>query len=280
MAKSDFCYTYYCGDAAADKSHMNRLERGAYHDLLDFQKKVGKFTMEQARKVLSKDFDETWGAIEIILTVEGNLFFIEWLENSIERDKKFSKSQSDRGKKSAEKRNQNATGFQPTVNQSSTKYQRDSNLKEDGDGDEGEDKGENEIEGGVVENHDEAEKYLPALMLEDWTVVFPAYPVDKLKDLPALFGVKEFIRLQLTRNKDDPHFGTISDDEIQGVWQQLITVIEQDNFWRDKTLESISKNIQQFWNKAANATTRKKQKGKWWGNGTQQHRQSAGAMEK
>ncbi len=40
MAKEDFCFTYYDGDAARDMAHMNRLERGAYTDVIISQRKI------------------------------------------------------------------------------------------------------------------------------------------------------------------------------------------------------------------------------------------------
>lgn len=84
MAKEDFCFTYYDGDAARDMSHMNRIERGAYHDIIISQRKFGHLTLDQCRKILSKDFDACWPSIELILNVdEDGKYYIEWLHNSI-----------------------------------------------------------------------------------------------------------------------------------------------------------------------------------------------------
>lgn len=96
MAKEDFCFTYYDGDAARDTTHMNRLERGAYHDLVISQRKFGHLTLDQAKKILGKDFADCWPAIELILKVDTDgRFFIEWLETSITKAKKHSKKQSE-----------------------------------------------------------------------------------------------------------------------------------------------------------------------------------------
>ena len=56
MAKEDFCFTYYDGDAARDTTHMNRIERGAYHDLIISQRKFGHLTIDQVKKILGRDF--------------------------------------------------------------------------------------------------------------------------------------------------------------------------------------------------------------------------------
>lgn len=99
VAKEDFCYTHYDGDEARDMAHMNRLERGAYTDIRVFQRKIGHLSLDQIKKVLSKDFDECWPAIELVLKVDGEgKYYIEWLENSLKRSQVHSKIQSTNGK--------------------------------------------------------------------------------------------------------------------------------------------------------------------------------------
>lgn len=88
MAKEDFCFTYYDGDAARDVAHMTRLCRGAYHDLVIMQRKVGPMTMGQIKMVLSSDFDTCWPSIEFILkTTDDQKYFIEWVEKSVKKHK-------------------------------------------------------------------------------------------------------------------------------------------------------------------------------------------------
>lgn len=99
MAKEDFCFTFYDGDAARDASHMNRTERGGYYDMIIAQRKFGWLTIDQIKKVLGKDFEEIWPAIELIMTKEGDLFYIGWVETSIQKSRKHSGHQSENGKK-------------------------------------------------------------------------------------------------------------------------------------------------------------------------------------
>ena len=95
MAKEDFCFTYYDGDAARDTTHMNRLERGAYHDLVISQRKFGHLSLDQVKKILGRDFEECWPAIELIMKTDSDgKFFIEWLEGSIQKMRAHSKKQS------------------------------------------------------------------------------------------------------------------------------------------------------------------------------------------
>jgi hypothetical protein len=105
----DPAFLFYDGDAAIDVSHMNRLERGAYFDLIQAQRKFRGYTVEQARKILGRDFDEVWPALELILAKdELGLFYIEWVRDSMEKRKQYSEKQRVRiqeywDKKKAEK---------------------------------------------------------------------------------------------------------------------------------------------------------------------------------
>jgi hypothetical protein len=129
MAKEDFCFTYYDGDAARDTTHMNRLERGAYHDVIISQRKFGHLTLDQIKKILGKDFNECWPALELIMKVEGEKYFVEWLENSIVKMRKHSKKQS-ANKKGKTKQEPDSTKQQPNNNQ--TNPLGDGNGNEDG----------------------------------------------------------------------------------------------------------------------------------------------------
>lgn len=135
MAKSDFCFTYYDGDSASDTMHMNRLERGAYHDLILFQRKLkGSMTLDQIRKVLGRDFETCWPAMELILKKnEAGNYFIEWLSVSESKAKKHATHQSIKRKNF-----KNLTESEPNHNQTVTELQPNLTESEplgDGDGD-------------------------------------------------------------------------------------------------------------------------------------------------
>lgn len=93
MAK-DPAFLFYYKDAASDVSHMNRLERGCYFDFVQAQKNFGPLSLESIQKVLGKDFNECWPALKMCLTCVNHMYFIEWLQESIEKRKKFSESRS------------------------------------------------------------------------------------------------------------------------------------------------------------------------------------------
>lgn len=127
MAKEDFCFTYYDGDACRDMSHMNRLERGAYNDIVLQQRKFGRMTLETIKKILGKDFDEVWPAINLILICDegAKTYHIEWLEKSIKTMRTHSKLQSER------RNSKKSTEQQPDDNQTATKLEPDHHLKGD-----------------------------------------------------------------------------------------------------------------------------------------------------
>lgn len=110
MAK-DPAFLFYDGDAARDVSHMNRLERGCYFDFIQAQKKFGPMNLVAIKKILGKDFDECWAALNLVLTYEEDMYFIAWLKDSIEKRRKFSESRSEnrKGKKQAENKGEGST---------------------------------------------------------------------------------------------------------------------------------------------------------------------------
>lgn len=90
----DPAFLFYPGDAAEDVSHMNRLERGCYFDLIQAQKKFGPLPLPTIQKILGKDFDSCWESIKMCLTYEKDMYYISWLQDSIEKRKKYSASRS------------------------------------------------------------------------------------------------------------------------------------------------------------------------------------------
>lgn len=98
MAK-DPAFLFYPADASNDTQFMNRLERGAYFDLVKGQRLYGGYTAVQLRKILGIDYEAVWPALELVLERDGDLYFIGWLRSSISKREDYSKKQSERIKK-------------------------------------------------------------------------------------------------------------------------------------------------------------------------------------
>ena len=81
----DPAFLFYDGDAARDVSHMNRLERGAYFDIIQMQRKCHGIAKDKIGKVLGKDFDACWPSLEIVLSNDESGYFIPWVRESIEK---------------------------------------------------------------------------------------------------------------------------------------------------------------------------------------------------
>ena len=92
----DPAFLFYPADASEDTQFMNRLERGAYFDLVKSQRLFHGFTVVQLRKILGKDFEEVWPSIELILKKEGDEYYIGWVRESIVKREEYSLKQSNR----------------------------------------------------------------------------------------------------------------------------------------------------------------------------------------
>lgn len=241
MAKEDFCYTYYDGDAARDKAHMDRLERGAYDDLISLQRKVGPFTLDQAKKVLSKDFVECWPAQEMILkTDEQGRFFIDWLKNSVEKSRAHSIKQKIKideywNKKRAEKNQADTTVYTTDIPNTNHGISPEEPL-EDGNGYVLGFKDESmreTIQGAIVPE-----------MVQQFMELNPDYAYDKILDFSATRLVAEKISKWLNLP------GQITDssnrDPIKRRWGEMVAHIKSDPHLSTYSLTVINKHFQRI----------------------------------
>jgi hypothetical protein len=226
VAKEDFCFTYYDGDASKDVAHMNRLERGCYFDIIHAQRKRGRLSLADVKKVLGKDFEACWESIEWVMEKdETDNFFIKWLEDSIQKSRAHSKKQS----ANVSKR------YQPPTN-SLPKSDLVTPL-EDGDGS----KDENGItEGGAGGNYKPA-GIVPD-MLNQFKEVFPKYLVKRDKDFPELWLIAKHIHewLELDGKAEDRKNATA----IKLRWGDVVKHIQEDKHLRKYDLAQINKYFQ------------------------------------
>lgn len=86
-----------------DKWGMTHAEKGAYSDLVDYQFKHDRFTIEEAKKVIGHRFNRLWPALLKILDCVDDRYFIPWVDDSIyetmERKAKFSERATDSWKR-------------------------------------------------------------------------------------------------------------------------------------------------------------------------------------
>lgn len=216
MAKEDFCFTYYDGDATRDTSHMNRLERGAYHDLVISQRKFGRLTLDQIKKILSKDFTDCWPSLELVMICEDGKYFIEWLETSVEKMRRQAKHQSENGKLGG--RPKKETQSKPNINPNETQKKPLGN----GDG---------------IGDVDETEFVVPELVAE-FKKINPKYPIDQNADFEAAREIVEKII------KWDGLKGFRDREKIKLRWGEMAAHIKQDGHFSKYSLSQINKHFQ------------------------------------
>lgn len=248
MAKEDFCFTYYDGDAARDKAHMTRLQRGAYDDIISAQRKRGHLSLEDVKRVLSGDFDVCWPALEWVLKVDDEgKFYIEWVDKSIEKMRAHSKKQKDkvnaRWNKNRTNQYQNDTTVLPENN-----HGIDTVIPlEDGNGN-GNTNGFKE--GGVGETIPVG--IIPD-MLHEFMLMNPDYPSDQLTDFPALRLVAGKI-LKWQKLKGDITLPENS-EKIKLRWGELIPFIRADSHFGGYSILQINKYFQSIVQSFNNAPT-------------------------
>lgn len=94
------------------------------------------------------------------------------------------------------------------------------------------------------------DRYLVPQMLRVVANINPDYPGDIDIDGRPLLKIADFIykQMKLTHGPENHAY------EIMPVWEQLYTIAYNDQFYRDKSLNTISNHIQEFFQKAKNGT--------------------------
>lgn len=92
------------------------------------------------------------------------------------------------------------------------------------------------------------DRFLIVEMLERVRLINPDYPADLQLDGSPLLKIAEFInkQMKLTHGAENHTL------EILPVWEQLYTAAYNDQFYKDKSLTTISNHIQEFFQKVKN----------------------------
>jgi len=83
--------------------------------------------------------------------------------------------------------------------------------------------------------------HLSRKIRELWYINNPDYPIDEDKDRAASEIIAGFLKQQFVLSSLQ-----ITDDAILSSWATIINFIKQDEFWKNKSLKSISNNLQEF----------------------------------
>lgn len=237
MAKEDFCFNYYDGDAARDKAHMNRLQRGAYDDIISAQRKRGHLSLDDIKRVLSGDFELCWPALEWVLKVDDAAkYYIEWVDTSVGKMRAHSQKQKDkvnaRWGKSKPEAYQNDTAVLPQNNHGIDPVIPLENGNGNGIGNGFKEGGMGEtIPIGIVPD-----------MLHEFMLTNPDYPSDQLTDFPSLRLIAGKI-LKWEKLKGDIA-NPENTDPIKRRWGELVPFIRADQHFGGYSLLQINKYFQ------------------------------------
>lgn len=91
MAK-DFAFLFYVNDWAGGTQWMNRLQKGAYIDLLLFQVNNTSFTLDEVKMILGSDFNDTWPVLMRKFVHENGQYYNEKMRKVLESRQKFTTS--------------------------------------------------------------------------------------------------------------------------------------------------------------------------------------------
>lgn len=254
MAKEDFCFTYYDGDAARDKAHMTRLQRGAYDDIISAQRKRGHLSIEDIQRVLSKDFEECWPALEWILKIDAEQkYFIEWVDKSIEKMRKHAQNQKERIEKYwANKKNNNGNTGDIPRNNHGTKTEE---PLEDGNGNgDGNRNGFNE--GGMGETVPQG---IVPDMLQAFRSTNPGYPTDQTVDFPALLCIGN--KIVAWQKLPGDITGAKNVEVIKSRWGELVPFIRSHTLFGGYSLAQVNKHFQSIVQSFNSGQNGNKQKG-------------------
>jgi hypothetical protein len=107
--------------------------------------------------------------------------------------------------------------------------------------------------------------FLMQQMQEVWISAFPSYTKDRELDYPALRAIADFV----FKNAGVKNGYGDLDQEIKvlNTFQLIADQVNREPFWQNKPLMSISKNIQEFYNKIKNPIDAKESKSKFNKNG-------------
>lgn len=116
-------------------------------------------------------------------------------------------------------------------------------------------------EGGMGETENQM---LVPKMQALWYETIPSYTKDYTSDYPAIIDIYKFIVSQA--NLKDI-LNPITQEKVLGTFQLIAIEASEDDFWRVKPLKSISKNIQEFYNRIKDRKNGQPKRAKANGNG-------------
>lgn len=215
MAK-DPAFLFYPGDWQGGTMYLTHEQKGCYMDLLILQFNVGKFTVDQAKQVLSICFPVAWPMLVQKFKTDGTFFWNSRLQEEIEKRQNFTKSRRDNA---SQPRKPKKTPL------AYAKHMEDENINED-----------ESINTNAIEN------FIVPEMQTIFKKYNPRYIKNRERDFKPLLSIAKFLA------DNGALTGSIEENKgaILAAWDPICSVISKDKFYSQKSLSVISNQIQEI----------------------------------
>lgn len=221
---------------------LKQKDKQNKNQLINFANKIAKHLPYDLSTILS-GLEELLS--EKCLTIEDDLL----KQKRMYEDGKISETRSESGRnggKATQTKNKSASDFAKANKEPKTKANTDIDIDN-----EIEDENEFEIrDKKEVSGERKGATQLIPQMHSIWITSFPMYTQDKEFDFPALRAISDFIFK--TANEKNGYGDSNKEIKVLNTFQLIADQVSKEPFWVNKPLASISKNIQEFYNKIKN----------------------------
>ncbi len=220
MAK-DPAFLFYPGDWQGGTMYLTHEQKGCYMDLLILQFNAGKFTIAQAKQVLSICFDVAWPMLSLKFKSDGVYYWNDRLQQEVEKRKRFTTS-----------RQENAKGLKKKKHM--LQHMEDENenilriIKQL----------ESTIQVSIAESQKSYFMYLVVEMSKIFTDANPEYPFNKNADYSACLCIAYMIAEQKKWTKTEILNGRMP--ECLESWRKIVEFIKQDEWLNTRALSDIA----------------------------------------
>ena len=221
----DPAFLFYPGDYLRDTQCLSEKTQAAYDRIMCEHMRNICISQQQLNfftKRLSDD--EKNELLHILKKITGG-FQIQWVAESICKRKSYSESRA-----------KNRKGKSKNISSTYDNHMENEIVNENIN--------ENSFEKGAGETFVD-EKFLLPEMLKEWKKVFKNYPDKKESDYPALLSIAQFIA---DKEKIDCDIG------LMPKFRVFISAVNANDFYRDKSLQTIGRKIQDIVIKSINGT--------------------------
>lgn len=220
MAK-DPAFLFYPGDWQGGTMYLTPEQKGLYIDLLILQFNVGKFTLAQAKQVLSICFTVAWPMLELKFKTDGDYYWNERLQEEVEKRKRFTASRKENAK--GLKKKKHMLQHMEDENENILRIIKQLEIV---------------TKVNIQENEKQYFMHLVVEMAKMFTEANPDYPFDKQADYSACLSIAYMVATQKNWAKTEILNGKMQDCLTS--WGKIVAFIKQDDWLNTRSLSDIA----------------------------------------